>query len=192
MGTPQKPVPASRRVAFQNLLESRPKGAATLSGYLLEPILYSKLSIFFHFASARRPSPSRVASHRDPPQLEPSRCPKTLCFKRFCPPRASPRRLAFQSAPGELSIFASADPCRKLAILHSENDHLGHFCLKVATRASKPRFPPPRTPAENWPFYTAKMTIWDTFASKSLPRPQSLDFRLRGPLPKTAHSTQRK
>ena len=146
-------------------------------------------------------------SASDPPQLEPSRCPKTLCFKRFCPPRASPRRLAFQSAPGELSIFASADPCRKLAILHSENDHLGHFCLKVAPRAFKgpprvglhfkvpqesSRFSPPRTPAENWPFYRAKMTIWDTFASKSLPGPRSLDFRFRGPLPKTGHSTEPK
>ena len=131
-------------------------------------------------------------SASDPPQLEPSRCPKTLCFKRFCPPRASPRRLAFQSAPGELSIFASADPCRKLAILHSENDHLGHFCLKVAPRASKPRFSPLRTPVENWLFYRAKMTVWDTFASKSLPGPQSLDFRLRGPLPKTGHSIERK
>ena len=73
--------------------------------------------------------------------------------------------------PQELSIFASADPCRKLAILQSENDHLGHFCLKVGPRASKPRFSPPRTPAENWPFYRAKMIIWDTFGSKSLPGP---------------------
>ena len=160
LGTPQKPVPASRRVAFQNLLESRPKGAATLSGCLCLPILYSFLSIFFHFASARRPSPSRVASHRDPPQLEPSRCPKTLCFKRFCPPRA------FKGPP-------------RVGL---------HF--KVPQESS--RFSLPRTPAENWPFYTAKITVWDTFASKSRPGPRSLDFRLRGPLPKTGHSTQRK
>ena len=39
--------------------------------------------------------------------------------------------------PQELSIFASADPCRKLAILQSENDHLGHFWLKVGPRAFK-------------------------------------------------------
>ena len=78
--------------------------------------------------------------------------------------------------PQELSIFASTDPCRKLAILQSENDHLGHFWLKVGPRASKPRFSPPRTPAENWPFYRAKMTIWDTFASKSLPGPSKPRF----------------
>merc|ERR1712139_636881 len=89
------------------------------------------------------------------------------------------------------SIFASADPCRKLAILQSENDHLGYFCLKVAPRAFKgpprvglhfkvpqesSRFSPPRTPAENWLFYRAKMTSWDTFASKSLPGPSKPRF----------------
>ena len=99
-------------------------------------------------------------SASDPPQLEPSRCPKTLCFKRFCPPRA------FKGPP-------------RVGL---------HF--KVPQESS--RFSLPRTPAENWPFYTAKITVWDTFASKSRPGPRSLDFRLRGPLPKTAHSTQRK
>ena len=45
---------------------------------------------------------------------------------------------------------------------------------------------------ENWPFYREKLTIWNTFGSKSAPRPRTLDFRLRGPPPKTGDSTERK
>ena len=45
------------------------------------------------------------------------------------------------------------------------------FASKSLPGPSKARFSPPRTPAENWPFYRAKMTIWDTFGSKSVPGP---------------------
>ena len=141
-----KALPASRRVAFQNLSQSRPKGAATLSG-CLNVSKNKQLQAKTHSASAQRPSPRQPASHRVAFQILSQSRPKGALWvpkskhlqaksHSASAQRPSPRRVAFQSAP-ETSIFASADPCRKLAILQSENDHLGHFCLKVAPRAFK-------------------------------------------------------
>ena len=131
LGTPPKAVPASRRVAFQNLLESRPKGAATLSG-CLNVSKNKQLQAKTHSASAQRPSPRQPASHRVAFQILPQTPPS------WSPPDAQKHCV--------LSVFALPGPSKGLP---------ASACISKCPR-------------------------------------RALDFRFRGPLPKTGHSTQRK